>query len=413
MKATVSLDHELLAVEGEHTVHAMLELVAPAQEGAAGRPALNLALVIDRSGSMAGPKLDQTKAAAEYLVRRLGPQDRLALVTYDDEIELRASLGVCDHETLIAHIRSIWPGGSTNLSGGWLKGVEELRRADGDGVRKVLLLTDGLANHGITDAPSLEGMATKVRGTGVGTTTIGYGAGFNEELLTAMADAGGGNAHYAASPEDAPGIFAQEFTDLADLVAQNLSVEIRPTEDVKVLGILNEYPATSVGGGVQLALGDVYGEENRRVVFELNIPEMAKLGVCKVADVVIRYVSTGAEVSAHELTVPLVINMVAAGEAAGALPNQDVVEEVLILKAARAQKEARERADHGDYEGAQMLLRTSAEELRAVAPNSTRADELLEEAKTLEGHAALASPDNYGAQSSKEFHYNARRMHQS
>jgi Ca-activated chloride channel homolog len=413
MKAEIRLDHQLLAVEGEHTVHAMLELVAPAQEAGKDRVPLHLALVIDRSGSMAGPNLEHTKAAAEYLVRRLGPKDELALVTYDDDVELRASLGSVDQQTLISHIREIWPGGTTNLSGGWLKGVEELGRVTGEGIRKVLLLTDGLANQGITDSPTLVGMATNVRGTGVGTTTVGYGAGFNEELLTGMAEAGGGNAYFAASPEDAPAIFAQEFEDLGSLVAQNLSVEIRPSADVKLLGVLNEYPATGVTGGVQLALGDVYGETNRRVIFELHIPEMVKLGVVQAAEVVIRYVSVGDEVSTHELKLPLMVNMVSADEAAAGAIDQEVVEEVVILKAARAQKEARKRADHGDFEGAQSMLRSSAKELRDLAPHSKRNEELLSEAELLEGGAAAAMPESWDAISSKQMHYNERRMHKS
>ena len=413
MKATVRLDHELLAIEGEHTVHAMLELVAPAPEKGKERAPLHLALVIDRSGSMAGPNLEHTKAAAEYLVRRLGPEDELALVTYDDRVEVRASLGTADRDDLMASIASIWPGGTTNLSGGWLKGAEEVGRATGDGVRKVLLLTDGLANVGITDTPTLTNMAKNLRDRGVGTTTIGYGGGFNEELLTAMADAAGGNAYFAASPEDAPGIFAQEFSDLASLVAQNLSVEIRPTEDVKLLGVLNEYPVNPVTGGLQVALGDVYSEENRRVVFELHVPEMAKLGVITVAEVVVRYVSVGDTVATHELKLPMVINMVSADEASKVSPDQEVVEEVVILKAAQAQKEARKRADSGDFDGAQNLLRNSAKELRDLAPNSSRAVELLGEAETLDDHVAFAAPGAWDATSSKEWHYNAHRMNQS
>jgi Ca-activated chloride channel family protein len=322
-------------------------------------------------------------------------------------------MGAVDVSGLLAEIAAISPGGMTNLSGGWLKGAEEAAREPGDATRKVLLLTDGLANHGVVDPPTLVGMTAKLGTTGVGTTTIGYGDGFNEELLSAMADAGGGNAYYVESPEDAPGIFAQEFTDLAALVAQNLSVEIRPTDDVKLLGVLNEYPATAVAGGLQLALGDVYAEENRRIVFELHIPELAKLGVCQVAEVVIRYVAVGETVAAHELKLPLVVNMVSADEASAAMPDQAIVEEVLILKAAQAQKEARTRADMGDFSAAQILLERSATELRSFAPRSARAAELLSEANFMEDHAARASAATWDSTHSKRVHYNARRVNRS
>jgi Ca-activated chloride channel family protein len=196
-------------------------------------------------------KLEVTRECATFLVRRLAPNDELALVTYDQDVNLLAPLAPVDQTALLPRIGTIRSCGQTNLSGGWLKGVEELGRSDGEGPRKVLLLTDGLANVGVTDPGALVGMAReRAEGSDVGTTTIGFGQDFDEDLLTAMADAGRGNAHYAPTPDAAPAIFESEFEGLMSLVAQNVSIEIRMTEDVAFVGLLNEFPTVAVPGGV-------------------------------------------------------------------------------------------------------------------------------------------------------------------
>jgi Ca-activated chloride channel homolog len=405
MKADIRMEHQLLAVEAEHEVNAMLELVAPGRDEAAARPPLSLAVVIDRSGSMEGEKLETTKRCARFLVDRLLPTDRLALITYDDEVELVAPLAPVDAAALGHAIAGIWSGGSTNLSGGWLKGAEVLLGADGDGPRKVLLLTDGHANVGVADPVRLAGMAREAAANGVGTSTVGFGHGFDEDLLTAIADAGHGNAYFAATPDDAPGIFAQEFEGLLSLVAQNVSVEIRPSEDVQLLAVLNEYPGVGVPGGVQLQLGDAYADERRRVVFRLHIPGMAQLGVAKVADVVIRYAGVGERIALHEVTVPMVVNLVSADEAASVEPDAEVVEEVLVLEAAKAQDEAIRRADGGDLEGARKLLHEVSEKLRRHAPTADRAEELLEQAERLEERHGAFEMGMYSAEMRKDMRY--------
>jgi hypothetical protein len=211
VKANIRLEHELLAVEAEHEVNAMLELVAPPRDVEAPRLPLNLALVIDRSGSMAGEKLETTKRCARFLVERLAPTDRLAIVTYDDEVELRAPLAAVDNSALSDVIDGIHAGGSTNLSGGWLKGTEVLRGANCDRPRKVILLSDGLANVGVVEPDRLASMARAAGEQNVGTSTIGFGDGFDEDLMKAMADAGRGSRHGEGRAH--PGLVVPDVAD--------------------------------------------------------------------------------------------------------------------------------------------------------------------------------------------------------
>jgi Ca-activated chloride channel family protein len=369
---------------------------------------------------MGGRKLEAVKACGAYLARRMTARDRLAVVAYDDSINLVAPLAQVEVDRLLPALQALYPGGSTNLSGGWLKGLEQLRGDQrDDAVRRILLLTDGLANVGITEPAALIGLADEARKAGIGTTTIGVGDDFDEALLTAMADAGGGTGHFAATPDAAPGIFATEFDGLASVVAQNVSVEIRPGDDVAFLGVLNDYPATAVPGGVQLALGDAYGDEVRRVVFELHLPSVAALGLAKVGEVVVRHVSVGAQVALHEVRIPLMVNVVTPDEASGANPDHAVVEEVLILRAARIRDEARDLAGRGDYDASRKLLSETAKRLRRHSAGSARADELRLEAETLERAADWmdgTDPNSPGAaRLLKSMHYEShmarRRRH--
>ena len=347
---------------------------------------------------MAGRKLEVTKACASFLVERLAADDQLAIVTYDNDVQLRSALAPAGPNRASLHqvVAGMWPGSQTNLSGGWLKGIETLSSVDETTTRRVLLLTDGQANVGITDAAQLAVMAGASAGDGIGTTTIGFGDGFDEDLLAAMADAGRGGAHFAETPDDAPGIFAAEFADLVTLVGQNVSVEIRPAwEDVAVLHVLNQFPQVPVAGGVQIQLGDAYGDERRRVVFSLHVPTLAELGVKTVAEVIVRYVSVGATIEAHTLTLPITVNLVSADEAAAQSADTEVTEEVVVLLGARAQEEARELADRGDFEGAKERLSTAAAELRKTAEGSARADELLAQAETFTARSMDLDPMTY------------------
>src|SRR4029077_20550687 len=99
---------------------------------------------------------------------------------------------------------------------------------------------------------------------------------------TGMAQAARGNAYYVTDPDRVPGVFAEEFQGLVSLVAQNVAVEIHPTDHVATVGVMSGHPQVAVPGGVQVQLGDACAEERRRVVFELTVPALQDIGVTQV-----------------------------------------------------------------------------------------------------------------------------------
>ncbi|MCX7856356.1 MAG: VWA domain-containing protein, partial [Anaerolineae bacterium] len=156
------------------------------------RDSPELALVLDRSGSMAGDKLREAKRAARSLIHALPQGARLAVVAYHDEVEV----GGFTRKEAKAFLASLEAGGSTALHAGWQRGVELL--ADESRPRLVILLSDGLANMGLTDPEALAEEARRAASMGIYTVTLGFGEGYDRHLMAAMARAGGGVHHYVA-----------------------------------------------------------------------------------------------------------------------------------------------------------------------------------------------------------------------
>jgi Ca-activated chloride channel homolog len=409
MDLSLQLQHDLVAVQTETELHVLVELASPPAPADRDREPLRIALVIDRSGSMQGGRLEAAKRSASYLAHQLTAEDQLAVIGYDQTVSLELPLQPVDVHRVDAALAGLTPRGMTNLSGGWLKGVEELSRVS-DGVRRVLLLSDGHANRGITDRMTLERMAIEVAGGGISTSTIGFGDGFDEHLMTALADAGTGSGYFAETPDDAAGIFAEEFEDLATLVAQNVSIEVRPTGDVQFVEVLNDFPATPVPGGVQVQVGDAFADRSVRLVMRLHVPALASLGLAAIGEVVVRWVAVGEQVAQHTVRQPLVVNAVNLDDAARRLPNGTVTEEVLILTAGRATEQARALADRGDLAGAKQLLDVNLARLRAVSPGHPAADQLRLSIERLEQTSRRLAADAYSPAEAKRMLYEERRM---
>lgn len=400
MKPTLTLDRTALGLLIDGTVHLMLELNAPRVEGAE-RPPIDTVVVIDRSGSMAGEPLDAVTRATADLLRVAGPADRIGVVAFDSDIRLVLPLAQHDANVAGHAVRAIGPGGSTNLSGGWLKGMEMLaadRRADA--VARILVLTDGHANAGIVDPVRLAEMARSAASQGITTTCIGFANGYDQRLLATIADAGRGNDYWCAGPDQAGSVFRTEFEGLANVVAQNMSVEIRPAASVVETLVLNEYPTTSVPGGVQVALGDAYGGERRRVVAMLRLAPHSQEGSVQVAELVLRYAEVGDEIGLHTITIPVTVEFT--GDTSSVEIDTEVQELVVQLRAARARKDASDLADRGDYSGAAELLNESVELLACTSMSEIELDEIRRDADRLRRHEWDAASTKRHFASSRE-----------
>jgi Ca-activated chloride channel family protein len=257
------------------------------------RVPLDVAFVLDRSGSMQGGKLDLAKEGVSLAVARLRDADRTALVVYDTEViaiqplaaatpRLKASLRLALH--------GVDPGGSTYLSGGWIAGCQELAEApaiDEQGgqtrIRRVILLTDGLANVGMVTPHELARHASELRARGIATTTLGVGQDFDEGLLSAMAEAGGGNFQYAADAEALRAFFSRELQTLFRVTATGLTVTLALPPDTSA-DLVSAFPASSRGGAFDVAVGDVSTGDEIECVFTIHmtsgtIGERVPLGV--------------------------------------------------------------------------------------------------------------------------------------
>jgi len=227
MEADYILDYEVLSEAREHQLYLLARVKGKAAADSQRQP-LNVCAVLDRSGSMAGQKLEYVKKAVQFLVQHLKADDRFSMVTYDDRVTVDVRpTQVTFKDAISQSIEAIRSGNATNLSGGWLQGCQLV--TDGIGQNqsdRVLLLTDGLANRGITGVEQLTALTRQKREAGVTTTTIGVGLDFNEDLLKNMAHEGGGAFYFIDSPEQTPEIFAEELQDLLNVVGQNLDITV-------------------------------------------------------------------------------------------------------------------------------------------------------------------------------------------
>ena len=391
---SVRPDRRLIRPTAHSQRFVLARIAAPRATTERARPPVNLAIVLDRSGSMSGEKIRVAKIAVEEAIARLRPDDRFSVVAYDDVVDVVIESTPASAEArrgAIERLRTVDARGSTNLGEGWLRGCAQVAGHLVDrGVNRCLLLTDGLANVGMTDPDQLAGHAAELRARGVSTSTFGVGNDFDERLLQSLADAGGGHFYYIADAPQIRDAITSEVGETLEIVARDVDLEITARDDIRIEPI-SPYPIQARGNRTIVSLGDLGSEQAVEVVLRLSFP-YGEIGR-----------ETGAIVALTDRdgvfgpggageSEPVRLTWSYADDRANddQARDPDVDRAVGRLFAARARQEAVQLNRNGDYDGARRILDATARRIRGYAGHDPVLREVVDELR--EEQVTYAAP---------------------
>jgi Ca-activated chloride channel homolog len=358
--------------------------------------------VIDRSGSMAGGPLNHALKAAQAVIDSLEPTDVVSVVSFDDHVTtVIAPQLVVDRNAIKEKIKGIRAGGTTNLCGGWLEGCKHVKtHFDSQMINRVLLLTDGHANEGITDANVLTKTAGQKLEEGIITTTLGFGDGFQEDLLIGMARAAKGNFYFIQNINEATQVFSVELDTMKSVVAQNLIVQIEMINGASLVETLSLTGVEKRNGLDCIVLGDVFNGEDKLLGLTLNLPELAKAGFQEFVKVSFTADSIVDDAIKSQSGNMIVTAQAGTIEEAAAAPPTGVRVELARIKIAKAKNMALDLSDQSKFSEAEKMLRDVMANVKAQGLHENY--EIAEELEQLEYFAARLGNKNLSNNTRKE-----------
>ncbi len=355
---------------GETHLYIQLKLIGKEIKTENLRTNLNLGVVLDRSGSMHGSKLLKAKEAVEFIVNNLTNQDVFALTIYDHRVNtIIPAANLSNKASIINKIRSVRDRGRTNLHGGLMEGIKQVESAKHLEYRNiVLLLSDGLANEGITDRKRIRESAKSTYEGGIGVSTFGVGDDFDEDLLVNIADSAGGSFYFIETADDIPKFIEQEFKGLLATSAYNLEVSWEGLEGIilqRVLGVPYEDRLS-----YSTKLGDLRSSNEIIVILDVILPpsdEQEK----EIMTFDIKWIPRSGPTVQNQVNSGCQIKYTS-NEELLTMENDQVIENVHLLEAALVQYEAMTLADQGDFSGAQnrmQAFQTKLEQRLSQSPS--------------------------------------------
>jgi len=396
--------HEKLLAGREQTVDVLIRITPPDLDlENTRRTPLNLSIVLDRSGSMAGDKMVRAREAAMYCVDQMLPTDRLSVVAFDDRIDtLFPSEPVANKKSMKDLISRIDARGSTALHEAWVRGgltiSDHLLER---GINRVLLITDGQANVGVTSTDEIVTQSLELFQRGMSTSTIGIGADFNEDLLLPMAQSGGGNAWHVVEAEDMQRIFQVELDGLVAQFAHTVSLSLIPSDGIRIADVLNDFELTETG---RYRLPNLQAGSALDIVVQLKVGSQAVDSTLRLLDLRMGFTPQG-EKSADVVKSAFSVEFVASNDDQAV--NHEVVKAVQFLMNARARREAMDKIDRGDYAGARVVIGQSIAATQVACAPFASMEAVMEECAALEEVAKSLDDRNQDRMSRKKLAYGA------
>ena len=380
MAMQVMVDRGLVRAGVTSTRHVLARITAPAAVKPTEQGSVNVALVLDRSGSMAGEgKIGLARRAVQGALELLRPTDRFSLVVYDSTIDILSPSVLATPEAKWRALRlldAIEPRGSTDLGGGWLAGCEQVAASLSPGVvTRVLLLTDGLANCGIRDASELSRHAAELRMRGVSTSTFGVGHDFDERLLGEMAHEGGGNFYFIEGAAQIPAMLVSELREALEVTVHGAALSLRsdPAMSIEVLDRHRMSRGTR-GGEARVDLGDLSAGQVVSVVLSVKVPPR-ELGTEGELTVALEGDGWGGAAERHS-----VVWCYDSHQANDRQPRcAEVDREVAAMYAARARAEATEANRSRDFTRARRVIEGTRRRIARYANNDPQLNAVVQE----------------------------------
>jgi len=352
---------------------------APLAPASIQRQPVAIAVVIDRSGSMAGLKLQAACKAAQQLANQLTADDLLSVISFDHQVQMVVPLGA-PSELTSSSINQIRAGGQTALFDGWRLGMEALLEAKeiNGHQKRILLLTDGQANVGLRRCSEIAPLVGQAAENGISTSCIGLGDDYEERLLTAMAEAGSGNLVHLTSPQQLEAIFRAELEGLNLTIGRNLQMRVQLAQGVKLKQIYNLIEPSLNGwiplGSIQLGL-----TPSLAIQLVIDPTMQTKQDLYDLLTVEAKWINmeNNIENMRAVLRLPVIENQWWDHQPR----DPDVNREVLLQKAAQQRRQAMEGIDQGDILSSSNSIKTALYSLAKEqnTPEIERERQLLDE----------------------------------